>query len=283
MLYSTIVEQKYYFKPHITEFRALALDAIKWDKQFGSRNISKTINLHHPYYLNYYFDKFGYPVSFLQYKCNEEEEFQCFRQITDTASTKYFMYGWSSIENSSRIENCIRRRYNIITARDTFLNSGIILYQLGEPSAYFSEKNGFETSKQWRDDSLGRTSSFFHSGNYSYCYQKTAEFGPAFSINLPDLKNVKNAALQASVWVYTTEAAANADLVVSITSADKPPQWQAEELKRFSKGVAVWTRLFINVPLTAQQIHESKVDVYVWNMDKHLFYIDDFEVKIVPN
>jgi hypothetical protein len=283
-LFSTTIEKDYYGQQHFTEFKKLASRAIQWDSQYGTKNITKTINITDPYYINYYLNKFHHPLSFLQYKCVEPEELVNFRRLVDSSTTKYFMYGWSSVFNSSKIENSIRRKYNVVAGRDIFLNSGITLYQMGEPHPTLHIDHNFEGTKpKWMNDSSGLSQEVKRSGNYSFKFEKNLEYGPSYTLQLSEIESIKNKTLQASVWIYAADTITNAALVINIEQEGSAPQWQAEDLKCFIKGKKNWTRLFINCPLTEIQAKKGKIDIYVWNLEKKVFYIDDFEIKIVDN
>ena len=76
LLFSTLIEKKYYSKQHFGVFNKLAVKTVEYSNEFGKENVARTINIHSPFYINYYLDKLNSNVDFELYKITEPEDFQ---------------------------------------------------------------------------------------------------------------------------------------------------------------------------------------------------------------
>ncbi len=283
LLWSTVLEKDYYHQQHFPEFKGLAKTTIKWVDLYGDANITKTFNLISPYYLNYYFHKLNSPIVIFSHRYGEPEGLDSLKTIIDNSQTPYFIYGWSSVYDPAEAEDFIRSKYGIIVSRDTFINSGITLYKIGEPKVLFKATHDFEKIHQWENDSILRSKKISRSGKYSSKYNESREFGPTFKLPLAKITSARSAKIRASVWVYAPDNTINAHLVVDIQQKGLPVLWRSSQLKRYLKEKNKWTKLFIICSLPISQNIEDQIGIYVWNPDKRTFYLDDFEIEVIDN
>lgn len=282
LVYSTVIEKDYYHQQHFTEFKALAKKIIYWTDNYTDKDITKTLNLNHPFYINYYLKKLNRPIPVLTKRYAEPGGFDSLRTIVDQTQTTYFIYGWSSVYNFPEAEDYIRTKYGIVVSRDTFLNSGITLYKKGEPPVLFKVNNDFEKVHQWENDSLLRSKDVSHSGKYSSKYSELTEFGPTYKLASQKMVS-PHAKIKASVWVYTEDLTMNAHLVVDIQRKGVPSLWRSAEVKNFIKEKKHWTKMTIICAAPISQNNEGQAVIYVWNPDKKTFFIDDFEIEVIEN
>ncbi|NNF02140.1 MAG: hypothetical protein HKN22_05610, partial [Bacteroidia bacterium] len=151
-LYSTIWENQFYKKAHFTEFRGLADGIAGFIDEMGDENIAKTININHPYYIQYYFDKMEREVEFDMYQINDPALLSEFADKVNSSDKPYHVHAFSNVYNPPEVEQIIMVNYPYILDKDTFLNSGVAYYsqlpkgqKLLEPS--YEMKHGFETMK----------------------------------------------------------------------------------------------------------------------------------------
>jgi uncharacterized membrane protein len=67
-IYSTVIGNEFYTTNHFGVFKELAQKTIKWDEQYGEKNITRAIDLCHPNYIQYYFRKFNVKPDFAIYQ-----------------------------------------------------------------------------------------------------------------------------------------------------------------------------------------------------------------------
>src|ERR1017187_9818007 len=125
---STVFGNNFYSSQHFGVFKELAQDVIKWDDQYGEQNITRTINVFHPNYIQYYMRKYDKKATFAIYETNTPQLVAKLKTIVDTATTQYFAYGWSNIYSDPIINEIIKNKYPNIVEQDTFFNSAITLY-----------------------------------------------------------------------------------------------------------------------------------------------------------
>ena len=53
-IYDTVYRSDYYNTYHFANFKGIAHDFSEWNTKFNNDNITYTININHPYYINYY-------------------------------------------------------------------------------------------------------------------------------------------------------------------------------------------------------------------------------------
>jgi len=101
-------------------------------------------------------------------------------------------------------------------------------------------------------------------------------FGKLLSEISPDpIKTVK-----ASVWVKLEHLDKNIKLVLAITGpTHKTILWKGHEINSVAKEVNKWYEFEVEEALPDFDAEGAYIEIYVWNPDKNVAYVDDLEVK----
>ena len=284
--WSLIADSKFYHTSHFGEFRELAAKSIEWQNKYGAGNITSTININSPKYIDYYFEKMGRSVKFSQYSCNSGEELGELKKIADNSRAKYFLHAWSTVDNLPETELIIRSQYPAIAEQKKFYNSGITLYYKPEKIAefqklYFENKNDFENINLWENDSSQRSSDFARSGIYSAKFDPSHEYGPTFVRRLNEIRpGSDSVTILVSAWVLAPALPSGGELVISFESLKSVYDWHSQKADNFIITPGVWTQVFSARRIPRLPSNDDIIKVYLWNAQKKMFYADDFDIRI---
>ncbi|MEP7169832.1 MAG: glycosyltransferase family 39 protein, partial [Bacteroidota bacterium] len=284
--FSTVYKNKYYSTKHFGVFKELAEKTIEFNNKYGEQNITRTINVINPYYIQYYFDKFSKEAKFSQYSCNDYSLMNDFVKIAEQSKTPYFIHAWSNTYDPPELEYVILENYPYIISKNDYFNSGITLYSnIPQKAVPFKEPiyettHDFENAK-WENESLFFSDSLFHSGKQSAFMTDNNEYGPTLSLPIKNLELKKGDILKISLWIYPMQEHQFAKLVLSIDENDKAKIWLGQNFNFYQTKVNQWQQVFlayvINTDLSGEEILKS----YVWNDKKESFFIDDFKLQVL--
>jgi hypothetical protein len=131
----------------------------------------------------------------------------------------------------------------------------------------------------WNQNAAARTDSIAYGGFFS---EVAPEFSATFqqemdSINLAEFDLL---AIDAAVQGLSQDVT-SAALVVSITAGDSTIFWRGNPLNKPMKAYGFWWTISMRdeIPVTAIP-SGAKLSVYVWNKDRDVLFLDDFEVRL---
>lgn len=283
--FSTVFQNKYYSTDHFAVFRELAEKTIEFNKKYGEQNITRTINIHNPYYINYYFEKFKKPVRFEQYLCHEYVFIKDFIRIVEKSSTDYFLHAWSNIYDLPEIAEVIRQKYPYIASKVKYFNSQITLYAKNknepfkEENPIFFAGHDFEKAK-WSNDTSFMDSAKAYSGKYSVFMDSTQEYSPTFFASVNNLNLKEGGIIKMEVNVYSPKTELKAKIVISIDDAEKNIYWSANEIGNFLIYKNQWQKVFLVRNINFSFKGDEVVKAFIWNDNKEIFYLDDFKISV---
>jgi hypothetical protein len=111
---------------------------------------------------------------------------------------------------------------------------------------------------------------------------KVIEFSPTFSLELNTLKLDSFE----SIYIYTSlycnyDNSTNSKLAISLETKDGNYKWEGLEINKYLKAYSNWWKVSNTLLMPKNEIKQnSKLSIYLWNIDKKNAYIDNFEVKI---
>ncbi len=287
-IYSTVIAEKYYSTQHFGVFKDLVEKTIEHDEKIGLQNITHTVNVITPYYINYYSKKLNQQSDFLQYSCSQPGELNQLDSIVQQSNTPYFLHAWSNTNDPAEVEQIIAKKYPVIIEHNNYFNSGITLYaieslklkgQLIQP--LFELNHDFETLT-WENDSFFRTQTIVREGKYAGHFVKDQEYSPTFNSTLNDLHFKKGCIVQLSVWINTPQIPLDANIVLSIDDKDKNVLWRGANAKDFITQPNTWQRLYLAYKINEDFKGTETLKVYLWNSGKADFYFDDLQIKVMP-
>jgi hypothetical protein len=282
-IYSTVAEQKFYSTQQFGVFKEIAEKNKEWDKMYGEHNITRTVNVITPYYINYYNDRksgnaeTGY---FKTYQVGSTQQLGQLKRIIDSTNTEYFAHGWSNTWNPYDIYEIIKRKYPVIVEDKRYFNSGVTLFRKGtarKPS--HTILNDIEQHySYWPVDSSKLVQQPVHSGRYALLMDSLTEFGPALSSTVEQLYKGSDF-IVVTAWSYS-ENINEAQIVISFEGEIK--DWASVRIADLaSNGKWDWSLITRKKPKNV--LPTDPVKIYVWKPGGGKIVIDDMEVNTYPD
>ena len=290
---STFVEKKYYSTYHFGEFKDLAAKTIEWNNEIGEKNITQAININSPYYINYYLEKAGKPLSFEMYKDEGREDIRKLNEIVLNSKTPYFLYAWSSLVDPNETSDIILAKYPYIIKQIDYNGmAAITLYSMydsthaiPQPKPVFYLFNGFEHKETWDKDTSIVSTEKVWKGKYSVKLDAKNEYGPTYAVRISKMTDQPFKRFYISLWAYATGKFKDAQIVATISFKDDENQvyekyfWLSSKFSYFIEKDK-WGQVFFSFNLPELMSRNDELKIYVWNPDKQPLYIDNFEMKL---
>lgn len=131
----------------------------------------------------------------------------------------------------------------------------------------------------WNKNAAARTDSIAYGGSFS---EVVPEFSATFhqemdSISLTDFDLL---AIDAAVQALSKDVT-SAVLVVSITAGDSTVFWEGHAVNKPMRAYGFWWNVAVRNEIPTRNIPAgAKLSVYVWNKERDLLFLDDFDVKL---
>ena len=284
-VYSTVYEKNYYTSQHFSEFRGIAKHVKELDNKLGSANITKTINVFNPYYIQYYFNYFNHQGKFDMYRIMTDEEKIKFRNLVEQTKTPYFLHAFSNTYDDPQFDMIIRSRFPWIISRDSTLGSGLRLYSRQQSDSalnripLYSLGNNFEKGI-WEGESEFRDSSIQFDGRYSLQLTPKFEYSPGIKFKLSDLGIKAGTVLEIDAIFYSDSIPKGCKLVLSIDKGEQMVLWTASSPAEFGGEPGKWIRVYVRATVPDEVVGDERLNIYCWNEKKETFWMDDFHLKI---
>ncbi|HEX5001067.1 MAG TPA: glycosyltransferase family 39 protein [Bacteroidia bacterium] len=281
--WSSFAVNRYYTQQHFTEFRGIAERIKQIDDKLGVHTVSRAINIHDPFYINYYLRKLNHLTPFGIYRISEPGEIPAFAQFIDTVTTPYFIYAFSNMYDDPKLEMMVRSKFPYLLLRDSMLNSGLRLYcKLPVDSALNNEpyhiyNYGFE-SNEWDGEQLFRDSAMAFSGKYAALITPENEYGPTFNIKLSEFPVYPGSRIEVSAAFESDEWPCNGKLILSIDDNEKNISWQGEPVGRFLTSIHKWGRVYLVAEVPGSLSGNEVLKLYYWNEKKESARMDDVKI-----
>lgn len=277
-VYSTVIEKKFYSSQFFGVFKEVAEKTAGWDKKYGRKNITHTVNVIHPSYIHYYLDRYPGQGGYLIYDISGAQYLGRLAEIVDSTNTEYFMYGWSNTGSPYEIYEIIKQKYPVVVEDHRYFNSAVTLFRKGPArKPLMAEGTGFESMDSIRIDSSLLVRQPVHSGQFAYRLDSITEFSPAIETTVSRLYN-NTRFLVVSFWGWHLD---NPDAQLVLSFEGEVKNWSSAILGNFTKS-GKWGRAVLVKKLPAGVQPGDPVKVYVWNPGKRLVYIDDILVATYP-
>lgn len=283
--YSTVHEKHYYQTAHFTEFRGIAKRIKQLDEKFSQNQITKTISVFSPYYINYYLEKSDHDTNFELTSVMTSEERKQFRKIVETAKTPYFLHAYSNVYDEPVFDMIIRSKFPWILLRDSMLNSGLRFYSKERSDTALNRipvidyQYGFE-SNEWQDENKFTDSLIKYEGNSSIHIRPDETYGPGLIKKVSDYGITSGSLIELNAVFFATQRIKHAKFVFTIENNGKPILWTASNFSDFSSSDTSWTRIFLSVVAPPEINDSSMVKIFCWNESNEEFHVDDFNLKI---
>ena len=281
LLYSTIIEQKFYKQETFGVFREIDQAVAGIQKKYGNKNITTVLNTSDRGIFNFYFERWNVTIPYEFYTGDEPDFIRQMLNKMDSCSTTYFLYGWSNFRSPYEIPELIKRKFPCIVYDEKHFNAQITLFKKSDTckrDIVFFSHIGFEKENinSFEFDSAKIDTAHFHFGSHSLQVESKNEFCITLKTNVSAIFRQNNV-VNISAWVFPADTF-NTQAVMDIGD-NKSHEWKAIILKPFVKAIGKWQEVFATFELPASVFPDEEVKIYLWNPGKNSFCLDDFTVS----
>ncbi len=297
-VFSTIFLKRFYSTHRFGVLKEIAVKAIEYQNKYGEENITKTINIGHPYFIGYYLEKYNAAVDYIpfdtentlhRFRNNGREELRGFQRIVEDSDTEYFLYQWSSKYSPYEILPIIKDKYPYLLEREHYFNAETYLFSkesnentIKEDYLYVSEYAFENSSNDWKGSDEYITSKKAYSGKFSEMLTKENKYSHTYSNRVGDILTTKENIVNVTVMGNFENIDSEASLVIALSRPDgESYAWNGMNFSYFIKNPNEWTKVYNSVRFHNIRSSDDIISVYVWNSSGKPLYID--EIKIAVN
>ena len=121
-----------------------------------------------------------------------------------------------------------------------------------------------------------------HSGLYSSKTDADNNYSDGYSYIIDDsLLNNKSASVIFKAMIKSKILNPDANIVISFENSSSSISYQALNLKNCIPKVNEWTPVYFRAFVPKEIKKGDMIKAYLWNISKHIIYIDDMELKII--
>jgi hypothetical protein len=285
--YSTVPEQNFFGKQFFGVFKELAEHTAEENKIKGEKNITSVMNVIHPWYLDYYFDRLNAPRADFYLHGNDPAFGKKLLKIVNESSAPYFIYGWSNNYSPPEAEWIIMKKY-YLSYTEPYFNSAVSFFKndgaVPPMPPGFYEKNDFESGGKWGDSEKQQVSSEkSFSGSHSIRLDSTQEFSAGVTFPVSKLHPGKNTVLTVSARINLPDTSTGSMLVISFESGGKAYDWHGIQLRDWMNAPGQWEEVFAVRKIKNPPSANAVCKIYIWNSSKKIIYADDFVIAEYGN
>lgn len=279
--YTTVIKKDFYSKEHFLNFKEAANKITDWSDWYGKENITWTININNPFYINYYLEKENLDIDFKLTSTLNENEIYNMKEVLKTANTPCFAF-INLRPGQEIITDMIRATYpHLIWKTDK--RTGIYLFS--KERTHFNSMDGnrikfvekcIENYLEWDIVQFSKNDTLLPDS--VFCYNmKGIEFGPTYTDTIN--KN-ENFPVRSEIFVKNLSGQnTDAHLVISIEDKNgKNIFWKSAKIDYFDDQ-KTWARVVFTHPLPEADSDGNIVKIYIWNPEKREILIDGFTIN----
>lgn len=283
---SLVVEKKYYKTQHFGEFKDIALKVAQWNEQYGEENMTRAININHPWYIDYYLARNKTKSGFEQYENKGGLDLLDLKNVVEQSGTPYFVYAWTK-PSPPVIDDIIRYYYPCVVARNNYSNfSEVTLYAKNDSSGCLGDilplhtySTDFVTPGKWRFNELLIDTGYYFSSGQCIKIDTSVSYGPVLELLAQDISEKLPRFIRVSLMALAFEPQFKSHLVLSVDSKQGDNKsWVATNLEYFL-NTGEWGPVFLRYVLPADLQPNDHIKVYIWNSQNLEFYVDDIKVE----
>ena len=293
----TICVNRFYENNFFGVLKEIVAKTHEYNQRFGKENISKTINVGHPLFVEYYSKRSGIHAGYTpyvadneahKYRNNGKKDLAFFINMTDTAKTNYFLYAWSSKYSPNEIPEIIKEKYPHLVDRIYFFNSEIYLFAKYDSInaikevPLFNEKIKFNTMlDNWTyPDNYKTQMLIYDNDNPHLRLSASDEFSPCFTKRVGDIMKRKDNLIHVTLQAKLSNLS-EAVLVVALEdNKGKQYLWRGMKLNNFIMQENKWEKVFHSLRFYDIYSSDDILKVYVWNSGKGEVFVDDIQITV---
>ncbi len=287
LISSTLIERRYYTQQHFGEFKDVAARMIQWDEELGAENITHTISVNNPYYIEYYYKQFNKSPRFVLYNNKPDgSDLPALKNALQKANTQFFAYSSTKPDPSETVD-LIRYYYPYVKEYIDYGGLSYVSLFSGKPIdgiALFKEvkayRNSFDSPNLQWDGSTDNVIIDSTSGNRYYQISGAHEFGPTLRIIAEEMPSIENATIRISMKIRTYTPETKSILVFSVEEPDKQPYiWLTSNVIHYVTTFE-WEPVFLTVDSPVVRSGSDQIKVYLWNPGHERIDIDDILILV---
>jgi len=296
-VFSTVFLNRFYSTHRFGVLKEIVEKVLEYQNKYGDENITKTINIGHPYFVGYYLERYNAEVDYIpfdtentlhRFRNNGGEELLAFKKIVDNSDTKHFLYQWSSKYSPNEMLPIIQEKYPYMIERELYFNAETYLFSkeasdntIKEEHLYFSEYAFENNSNDWKGQAEYITSNKAYSGKFSEMLTKENEYSHTFSNRVGDIFTTKENIINVTVMGNFDNIECDANLVISLSSSDGVMyNWNGMNFSYFIKDPNEWKKIYHSVRFHDIRSSDDVISVYVWNSSGKPLYVDDLRISV---
>jgi hypothetical protein len=119
-------------------------------------------------------------------------------------------------------------------------------------------------------------------GDYCSKVDSSNEYSLGFSKLMSEISPHQIKRISVSVWVKLTDLSKTSSLVVQVSNANNENiLWSSHDLNPLVKDVNQWCRIDVEDVLPDYETEGARAGIYVWNPNKTMVYIDNYEIRFL--
>lgn len=254
------------------------------DRQTGIGNTVYLLQLHDPYYADYYLQDSSLKVEV--YDLDSLQEIAVLRSFLSNRKEDYLSLGWLSKPIPPHFIPVIREFYPHIMQRRNYFISEHYIFTKKEGdfiAPIYSTKVDFENpNTDWEPLDVFRQDSVVAEGQFSGFISEDQTFGPTLSLDLTKI----DARPYREIWmrckVKLEDPAKDLQLVLHIQNEVGEEVWRSRKISQFMTDTTSWNTMHFMSRIQHLELGKGKhkLKVYLWNPDKANAWFDELEFRI---
>lgn len=246
LLFSLLVEKRYYQQEHYPPFKPLANKLSHWNDSLKHKNITYALNFNNPYYIQYYLPDPQDSANIKLYRADDHIKLDSLFKIVKNSDTKYFGYGWSNINNLPETEEIIKLKYNSLVSEELHFQSGIKLFE--------KTKNQFVPKLELHDSASKNL------------------------FEIPYIQILENSLLRVEAEVELSELHPAIDVVASVENEGKITFWKTSRIADYFEPYQQKAKMVWFVKLPPYSPTKQLLKIYIWNRSDARLQVRNFAV-----
>lgn len=275
-LESLIFGTQLYSKKPFASFKEVAQKLEHYQEKYGD-DILIMSNASNPEYLEFFFDKNQQKPNIAIASFDSSLQTVQARNLIQSSQKPYVALGFSGVSIPEEVHEYTKENYPSVLARDRYFNSEVILYSntpKKRESFFYSHYE--DLNPNWQFNLQGIQDSIYRIPPTAYKVERSVEFPITYQDTVKNLYNDQHNFLTVKCWIKANNIK-EAKLVLSIERNEEVIDWQGINIADYHK-TDDWFELIYVYENRYFVESMDKIKVYVWNLGKEEFYIDDFEI-----